>query len=99
MMLSVLGVQSALLAVMATCRKRTAVLKTLTVQSRGSAPVRMFSRAISARAQNATTMERMIAAKTATLIRGFVQTTAFDQAVLAVVARIRSQCLKNRGIR
>jgi hypothetical protein len=99
MMLTVLGVQSALLATMASCRKRAAVIKALTVQSRESAPVRMLSRAISARAQNSTTMERMIAAKTATLIRGFVQSTAFDQAVLAAVARIRSQWLKNRGIR
>jgi hypothetical protein len=44
-------------------------------------------------------MDRMLATKAATLIRGFVQTGAFDQLVLSTIARIRSQCLKNRGIR
>jgi len=99
MMLTILGVQSALLATMAACRKRTAVIKTLTARSRESAPVRMLSRAISARAQNTTTMERLVAAKAANLIREFVQTTAFDQLVLSAIARIRTQWLKNRGVR
>jgi len=94
MMLTILGVQSALLATMARCRKRAAVIKTLTVQSRESAPVRMLSRAISARTQSATIMERIVAAKAATLIRGFVQTTAFDQIVLTAVARISARVKK-----
>ena len=94
MMLTVLGVQSALLASMAACRKRAAVLKTLTVRSQESAPIRALSRALSARAQSTTTVERMVAAKAATLIRGFVQTTAFDQAVLSAVAHIRARVKK-----
>jgi hypothetical protein len=94
MMLTILGVQSALLATMTACRKRTAVIKTLTARSRESAPVRMLSRAISARAQSTTTMERMVAAKATTLIRGFVQTTAFDQAVLSAVAHLRARVKK-----
>ena len=98
-MLTIVGVQSALLATMAACRKRAAVVKTLTARSRESAPVRVLTRVLSDRVQSTTAIERVVAAKAATLIRGFVQSTAFDQAVLAVVARIRSQWLKNRGIR
>jgi hypothetical protein len=94
MMLTIVGVQSALLATMAACRKRAAVLKTPTVQSRESAPVRALARVLSDRVQSTTTMERMVAAKAATLIRQFVQTTAFDQAVLSAVAHIRARIKK-----
>jgi hypothetical protein len=93
------GIESALLIAMERCRKRAAVLKTLTVRSRESAPVRIIARALAARAQSTTTMERVVAAKAATLIRGFVQTTAFDQLILSAIARIRSQCRRNRGVR
>jgi hypothetical protein len=93
MMLTVLGVQLALLATMATCRKRAAVIKALTVQSRESAPVRMLSRALSARVQS-TTLERLVAAKAATLIRGFVQTTAFDKLIISAVKHLRARVKK-----
>jgi hypothetical protein len=39
-------------------------------------------------------MERLVAAKAATLIRQFVQTTAFDQVVLSAVAHIRARAKK-----
>jgi hypothetical protein len=94
MMFTILGVQSALLATMARCRKRAAVIKTLTVQSRESAPVRALARVLSDRARSTTSMERMVAAKAATLIRQFVQTSAFDQIVLSAVARIRARIRK-----
>ena len=93
-MLTILGVQSALLATMARCRKRAAVIKTLTVQSRESAPVRALARVLSDRVQSTTSMERLVAAKAATLIRQFVQTTAFDQVVLSAVAHIRARAKK-----
>jgi PIN domain nuclease of toxin-antitoxin system len=94
MMLTIVGVQSALLATMAACRKRAAVLKTLTIRSRESAPVRVLARVLSERALSTTTMERMVAAKAVTLIRGFVHTTAFDQVVLSAVAHIRARVKK-----
>ena len=94
MMLTVVGVQSALLATMAACRKRAAVVKTLTARSRESAPVRVLTRVLSDRVQSTTTMERMVAAKAATLIREFVQTTAFDQVIISAVAHIRARAKK-----
>jgi len=93
-MFTILGVQSALLATMARCRKRAAVIKTLTVQSRESAPVRALARVLSDRVRSTTTMERMLAAKATSLIRQFVQTTAFDQTVLSAVAHIRVRIKK-----
>jgi hypothetical protein len=39
-------------------------------------------------------MERMLAAKATSLIRQFVQTTAFDQTVLSAVAHIRVRIKK-----
>jgi hypothetical protein len=54
----------------------------------------MLTRAISARVQSVSTMERMVAAKATHLIRGFVQTTAFDQVVLTAVAHIRARAKK-----
>jgi hypothetical protein len=94
MMLTIIGVQSALLATVAACRKRAAVLKTPTIRSRESAPVRVLARVLSERALSTTTMERVVAAKAATLIRGFVHTTAFDQVVLNAVAHIRARAKK-----
>ncbi len=94
MMLTILGVQSALLATMARCRKRAAVIQTLTVRSRESAPVRALARVLSDRVRSTTTMERMLAAKATSLIRQFVQTTAFDQTVLSAVAHIRARIRK-----
>jgi len=94
MMLTILGVQSALLATMARCRKRAAVIQTLTVRSRESAPIRALARVLSDRVQSTTSMERMIAAKAASLIRQVVQTSAFDQVVLSAVAHIRAQIRK-----
>lgn len=98
MMLTILGVQSALLAAMAACRERAAVLKTLTAQPRESAPVRMLSHALARPAQSTTKLEQIVAAKATTLIRGFVQTTAFDRAVVTAIAHIRSR-IKKGGMR
>jgi hypothetical protein len=94
MMLTIVGVQSALLATMAACRKRAAVVKALTERSRESAPIRVLTRVLSDRTQSTTTMERVVAAKAATLIRGFVQTTVFDQVVLTAVTHIRALAKK-----
>ena len=82
------------LAITAACYNSRAVSKALTLKSRESAPVRMLTRAISARVQSVSTMERMVATKAASLIRGFVQTTAFDQVVLTAVAQIRARAKK-----
>ncbi len=71
-----------------------AVRNTLTVKPRESAPARALARVLSDRAQSATKMERMVAAKAATVIRGFVQTTAFEQAVLSTVAHLRTRIRK-----
>jgi hypothetical protein len=98
MIATLAGIESALLLAMARCRKRAAVLRSLAAKRPDSAGIRALTRNLSLRTRS-TAMDRMLATKAAALIRSFVHTGAFDQLVLSTVARIRSQCLRNRGIR
>lgn len=98
MIATLAGIESALLLAMARCRKRAAVLRSLAAKRPDSAGLRALTRSLAIRTRS-TAMDRMLATKAAALIRSFVHTGAFDQLVLSTVARIRSQCLRNRGIR
>jgi hypothetical protein len=95
---TLLGIESTLLVAMARCRKRAAVLRSLAARRLDSPSIRALTRSIAMHTRNTTTMDRVLATKAATLIRSFVQTTAFDQLVLSAVAHIRARGIK-RGVR
>jgi len=71
-----------------------AVSKTLTIKPRDSAPARALARVLSNRVQSTTKLERIVANKATTVVRRFVQTSAFEQAVLSTVAHIRTRIKK-----
>jgi hypothetical protein len=96
---TLLGIESALLVVMARCRKRAAVLRSLAAKRPDSAGIRALTRSLANRTRSTTNMERMLAKKFAQLIRDFVHTGAFDQLILSAIAYIRARWHRNRGIR
>jgi len=99
MIAALMGIESALLIAMTRCRKRAAVLRSLAAKPPDSAGIRALTRRLANRTRSTTNMERMLATKVSALIRSFVQTGAFDQLILSAIARIRSEWLRNRGIR
>ena len=96
---TLLGIESALLVVMARCRKRAAVLRSLAAKRPDSAGIRALTRSLANRTRSTTNMERRLAMKIAALVRDFVHTGAFDQLILSIIARLRTQWFRNRGIR
>lgn len=96
---TLLGIESALLIAMARCRKRAAVLRSLAAKHPDSAGIRALTRGIANRTRSTTSMERRLATKVAQLIRDFVHTGAFDQLILSIISRLRTQWFRNRGIR
>jgi stage V sporulation protein SpoVS len=79
---------------MAACRKRAAVLRSLAIQRSDSPGIRALSQAVSRKTQTATRIERTVAVKATALIRGFVQTSTFDELVLVGIAEIKRHLQK-----
>jgi hypothetical protein len=95
----VVAVESAFLGVMAACRKRMAVIRTLNPNPSDSGPVKLLTRSLSRCTTATTPMQQMIARHITSFARSFVQTGTFDQLVLSAVARIRAQLFRKGGVR
>ena len=94
MILTLVGIQSALLATMAACQRRAKVLRTLAVQRTDSFGARALARALSAHTRSATKLEHLVAARATAMIREFVQTRAFDQLMLSTITYVKQRVQK-----
>jgi hypothetical protein len=94
MITTFLAAQSALALAMARARKRASVIRTITLGSADSAPLRLLSRSLLAHTRAATRFERLLARQLANTIREFVQSGAFEALVLTAITRILSRILR-----
>ena len=88
MILTLVGIQSALLATMAACQRRANVLRALAVQRTESFGARALTRTLSAHTGAATKVEHLVATRATAMIREFVQTRAFDQLMLSTITYV-----------